>query len=171
MMSIALVACSSQSENRYRAEYQQLGQFEETRLDELEQIVQCVNENGFPDVFVNNAGVVQANDIPDEQLESLYVVQDTCLAEICETCGQGFSEQTLTRLYYLEIEAKACLEDEGITVSDPPSLQVYLDSHSTGAMPWTPHGEAARAITATEDPIGLVERCPDPGNTIRHWST
>lgn len=33
-----------------------------------------------------------------------------------------FSEQALTWLYHLEIEAKACLENDGVPVSDPPLL-------------------------------------------------
>ena len=85
---------------------------------------------------------------------------------VCEHCGQPLVRETLTRLLGLQIEAMKCLRNEDYEISDPPSLEVFIESED--GLRWSPHREAVRQ----SDPARLAAletTCPDPEGFVTYW--
>lgn len=125
----------------------------------LSEMASCLEEEGWI-VTVARDGysytVEPAIDHPDG---------DAQVAEATRRCEQLISvpapsaapitKEEASALYDSELEAKDCLEEHGIEVSDPPSREVYIASYLAMEAPWSAHQNVL-------DPAAL-EQCPQPG--------
>jgi hypothetical protein len=67
------------------------------------------------------------------------------------------TDEEITSLYEQSLEAATCLEGWGYSISEPPSLEDYIETYrlsmgSGGPPPWLPHGEVQ----------GGLAQCPQP---------
>lgn len=66
------------------------------------------------------------------------------------------TDEEITNLYEQSLQAAACLEGLGYTISEPPSLEEFIESvrlaGQGGPPQWSPHGEVQ----------GGLEQCPQP---------
>lgn len=89
---------------------------------------------------------------------------------VCSEQAGGYPEmpppptaEELGRLYELNLDVLACLEDNGFPSTDPPSrevyVQTYLASYSGGSAPWSPYVEPTPRT---------LEMCPEPTMSDAH---
>lgn len=110
----------------------------------------------------------------DEKVPTFHSDEDLSPAGIeaydaaFERCRQGMGlppiedpgPLNLPQLYVDTVAAKTCLESLGYTMSEPPRMEVWIESYDRG--PWLPHGEP-RGLPEDEW-NRVIEACPQPEN-------
>ena len=85
-------------------------------------------------------------DIPPEQRSAFMAAKDACEAQIGEPpTPRPLSEQEIRDRYDYLVQARQCLIDLGYTMSEPPSVDEFIDSWATG--PWSPYNDLADQTT------------------------
>lgn len=123
-------------------------------------------EHGFPDMRVQEDGTTRTQ-VGDEQQAAYNDAAGACLKKVCPHCGEKMSAETLSRLYDLEVEAAQCLDEHGVAVSEPPTLQAYLDAADDSR--WDPFREAGPVLAQMTDSDTIREGCPDPSSYATYW--
>lgn len=121
--------------------------------------VDCLHEEGFPDVTLTpDAGVV-VKGIPAEQQEALAIAQYSCGVkyQIEPEYTDALTAVELSTLYdYYKDSLIPCLTSQGFSVVDVPSKSTFIDNYaSTG---WTPYVSVASA--SQQNWYDLNEACP-----------
>jgi hypothetical protein len=81
-----------------------------------------------------------------------------CEAEIgVPPTAQPLSESEIKARYDYLVQARECLLDLGYSISDPPSIDEFLDTWATG--PWTPYSDLADQ-TNQQQWENANQRCP-----------
>ena len=157
---------STESSGEYKAEYVALSDLNAERIERIERIVDCLSDQGFPGTEILPDGTTKAN-LTEEQAEGYDRAARQCLQQECPACGEPPSTETLTKLYYLQIEAAQCLSDKGFETSDAPSLQTFIESPAESR--WSPHRDSIRAMARSGEMNEILESCPDPETFTTYW--
>jgi hypothetical protein len=87
---------------------------------------------------------------------------DDTFSRLLEECSKPFPDvapitrQEYSALYELNIEVKECLEARGVTVSEPPSREKWIDdSVNNPEGPWSP-------FDSNQAAFDNIEACPQP---------
>lgn len=162
-----LSGCTSPQEpNNMPLAYQDLGDLDALRLDRGEKAAECLADAGYPGSLVQEDGSTEIN-TTDAQRDGYLEAAAKCMQEVCEKCGSPLSQATLTRVYELLLDTRTCLAREGIDVSEPPTLQVYLDSPELER--WSPYREAAITVATSGRSYEISKACPDPESLVTYW--
>lgn len=129
--------------------------FEVTALE-----VQCANDQGVPVHVIPPGDGIGYGDVASGQQTMAAAVIEACRAGLRLPPYEPPTRDQLTRLYYDLVDTRACLEGEGYTIAEPPTLDTFIDSYTTGDA-WSPYLSLPDTLTAGE--WGHVERvCPQP---------
>jgi len=133
-----------------------------------ELVYACLVDRGWAQVQLSDDGGVSAN-IPEDQSDAYNEDQDACNAE----AGARYpfpqvTEKSLRERYALEVENRECLMGEGYTISEPPSVDVWIDQiNGSSADVWLPYYEVLTSSDVnTGNLAALYEKCPDPAQRI-----
>lgn len=129
------------------------------REDTAKAKAECMADKGW-DVTVEGDGGISFSGTAD-QLDSYK----QALKECNDATGGSdvardveVTDDMLREAYQMQVDTLACLRDEGYDgLSDPPSLQSYLDSRGK----WTPYAELPTGISQA-DWTALQKQCPQP---------
>ena len=151
-------SCGGQESNGTAADVQAVGGVPGTPRQQLEAdlFADCLADKGFKPV---HDGIAVGVRVPDEQ----RAVYEEAVAE----CGE-FAESRLPPLevltgepYYDALtEVASCLTGLGYTVSDPPTLDTFLDSLSAGEPPWNPYLDLPFNLLSAAEWAKINEVCP-----------
>ena len=141
-------------------------QYGELRRERIEGIVACLGDNGFPGARINPDGTTTHHLTP-EQDARFDEVAATCTERACPHCAEPPSRDQLTRLYHLELAARACLGEHGISIEQPPSLETYLAAPPE--LRWSAHREGRTQLVGPGSDVTLAA-CPDPGTFITYFN-
>lgn len=90
------------------------------------------------------------------QLDAVIATCEELLGPMPESAP--ITDDEFAQLYEQSLAAKTCLEDLGFSISEPPSLEEFIESYrqsfNGGPRPWLPHGEVNSG--------SVDEQCPQP---------
>lgn len=126
----------------------------------------CLGEKGFPGTRQPD-GSVLTETTPD-QADQRRIAGEECMDAALEKFPLPAETEEFKRtLYAEEVETVRCLQDNGVTVSDVPSIQTYVENYA-GPSRWSSWG----SITPDTQPelfagdltklSALQAACPDP---------
>jgi hypothetical protein len=144
-------------------------------LDEWASVMaDCLHDAGFPDVTADDDGGISYSS-PADQASQLALAKYVCSAQypIDPKYTDEPTDDMVGELYeYLTKVQVPCLEEQGITVPEPPSKTIYIESYGEGDT-WVPYlaipAEAYGDGTFDE----LQELCPQgppPGSEFDPFS-
>jgi hypothetical protein len=113
--------------------------------------VACILERGFRAEVYEGIGVMVHYDGQEEAVER-------AVAECSDDVDARYPDPPLLsdrESYDAFLEAAECLEAEGVTVSDPPTFETWVESGRT----WSPFSD----IGLDDDFWALHRKCPQPG--------
>lgn len=125
--------------------------------------VQCGNDNGVPAQILPPGDGYNFAGIPLEHHREASEIMDACLRGLDLPDWVRYTDEQLIELYGYLLEVKACLENEGYTVSEPPSATAFVDNYYHGGA-WLPHESIPLEAVSADEWIRLQEACPP--NTI-----
>jgi hypothetical protein len=174
MLVSLLAACASFSspegeENEAHADqsYTALQEtYEASRAERGRAAADCLAENGFPGAVVGTDGSTNI-DVPEGQQTAYEQAAVDCMKTVCPNCGAPLPQDSLERLYALQVEARACLQSFDIDTSEPPALQTYLDTPEADR--WNPHLEAGPLVAQSGRSVEIEKDCPDPVSMASYW--
>lgn len=118
-----------------------------------DRLFQCFRENG---VEVDASGDKPEIFADGDQLQAVIATCEELLGPMPPPAS--LTDTEIAQLYEESLAAKACLEDEGFVISEPPSFEVFLETYrlsfNGGPPPWYPHAEV--------DSAAASELCPQP---------
>lgn len=97
----------------------------------------CLGEAGY-EVQVMADGGIRGQVHPD-QMSVFDEVHKACETEVSGHLVQEASDDQFRTLYTQRLALKDCLTAEGFTISEPPSVQVFIDSGGQ----WQPYADVA----------------------------
>lgn len=133
-------------------------------LDSQRQVQACVAEKGFTiGLRPDGAFRYTSDEIPEEQEKFLDVAIEECGKKFPPGArDEPWPREKLPKLYALEMEAVECVRGLGLTVTDPPSEQRFIDAYGT-SQAWSARGAALTENKLNEEAyIQVVIKCPDP---------
>lgn len=137
--------------------------YEATRL-----IVACANDHGFAVTIDPDGGIGFASVTP-EQNQLAFAIELACEHGLHVRKPAPLTMEQLEKMYAYMVALAGCLEAQGYSVADPPSLDAYIDSQGD----WNPYDGLSLGLDAW---VPLNRTCPqnpvggfaawDPGNPI-----
>jgi len=129
---------------------------------------ECLVDRGWVDLQFRDDGSI-SGETPEEQQDAYNSDWDACSAEA--EAAYPFpevTEKSLRERYDLEVENRECLMDAGYTISEPPSVDVWIDQvNGRSAGVWLPYGEVMASSTFDSTKLSaLYEACPDPAMRV-----
>ncbi len=124
----------------------------------------CLSGKGIPATVVANGFGYQVGDFPSSQNQAANLAQFECSASypIHPQYLLRKSHIALEREYHWMVSTQVpCYQAQGFSISQPPSMDVWIASYATGA--WGPDLDVEKAID--HDASGwrtLNEACPAP---------
>lgn len=128
----------------------------------------CISDRGWAQVQLNENGEISGL-VPEEQQDAYSEDLDACWAEAnARYPFPEVTEDSLRERYALEVETRECLIDEGYTIAEPPSVDVWIDQmNHLDENVWLPYGEIQFSSTFDSTKLPeLYEKCPDPATRI-----
>lgn len=129
-----------------------------TELEWVNAFAACMREAGFEVTVDEKVPTFEASDeLPEDQIDAYNYTFDQCLTRL----GGPPVDTTpldLPALFEATVAAKVCLEQLGYSISEPPSMEVWIASYERG--PWLPHSELQGLSEAEWDRVN--EECPQP---------
>lgn len=124
--------------------------------------VECLRAHGIAAEVVEGQGYALSIETPPGQEEFVTRIDNECGDEV-EAKYPSPPPPTPEEFYYLFLEAAECLEAEGYSIPDPPTLEQFVeDWNSVGNKgPWTPH--AYLPAMGLEAWARINRVCPQPG--------
>jgi hypothetical protein len=118
---------------------------------------ECMNAEGFPDVFATRDGGLSSGEIPSGQEEAYQVAEYVCFAKypLDPKYLTPWTDERLGRVYdYYANELIPCLEKEGYDPPEPPSRVTFIDGYDG----WSPY---LGVVDFTQDEwFRINELCP-----------
>ena len=99
--------------------------------------VQCLQDHGFPVTLVPPGDGISFLSVPHSQNQLAQQHLEACHAGLNLPEFEWPSPEQIEVMYRYYVALRECLIAEGYTVSEPPSLDQYIDSFTTG--PWSPY--------------------------------
>ena len=123
--------------------------------------VQCIQDQGYPaTVLPPGNGIGLSQEVPPDQVDMFTAVLYARRAGLQLPPSEPPSDEWLAEYYQKQLDTKACLEAEGYSISDPPSLDMFIDVYRSGQPPWTAY-QSLRQISRVEWQR-LETVCPQP---------
>lgn len=120
----------------------------------------CMTAAGFPTKLYGQGTVT---DIPAGQEDASNLANYTCWAKYPVDPQQNmenFTDEQKTIIYqYLTQTLVTCLEEQGHTVDDVPSEEVFMDQF-TSTPPWNPYLQIYETVTSQAETEALTAACP-----------
>ncbi len=127
--------------------------------DRQETKLACIRSFGFAaELDQTDLGIVA--DLPPEQQDEYFDVLDICRRRLFAELGVSEvpSREELTAHYRAYLYVRECMIAEGYPVDDPPSLEVYVESHGAA---WHPYDAVMAGGQGSPGFFsGLEETCP-----------
>ncbi|MGR0318685.1 hypothetical protein [Agromyces sp. ZXT2-3] len=111
-------------------------------------VVACVEAEGW-DVTVLGNQTFTIEGVSPEQQPLADNAYRTCSEETGWSRSSAIDRDALAKLYGYELKTLDCLESLGWTVSEPPSLEVYVERFSTSNS-WSAYSEIRDQMTESE---------------------
>lgn len=167
---VLATACSEDTEGAYDSNVPvaspEHGEYLATALNELTQaIVSCLADHGIAATATEDGGV-EVDTAPGEDPTPIFELQQECERDLV-AAGRIPPPSQPTREYFegayaYNLTLKGCLEAEGFEISDPPSLETYIDSYmnpaSEGA--WAPYNDISLSGVGSARWEELNRICP-----------
>jgi hypothetical protein len=119
-----------------------------TDEDFLEAVSRCLRDAGWK-AEVGEDGDSMSVDVSGEQREAFIKAQSECEAAVGKPGPPAvLGESEIRDRYAFLLEARQCLLDLGYAISEPPSVDTFIESWATG--PWSPYLEVADMTTQQE---------------------
>lgn len=121
------------------------------------ELADCLNQKGWDVTVDERDGGVQFEG-STAQMDQYQLDQEECTPESTATLDD-LTEAQWHELYTLELDTAQCLRDEGVTVPEAPTEQVFIERYPS-AEPWTSYSFVG---DVPEDRwYELNEVCPQP---------
>jgi hypothetical protein len=120
---------------------------EATRL-----LVECVNDQGFA-VTLDPDGGIGFGSVSAEQNGLATAVYFACKAGLRLQAPEPLTSAQWEKVYAYEVALASCVAELGYSVSDPPSLDAYIDSQGD----WSPYFDLPDSALLNLD---LIRTCP-----------
>jgi hypothetical protein len=122
-------------------------------------LADCMGSAGF-DVYLTYNNGVATTPIPKAQKSAYRAAMAEC-SESTHVDDRVFTSKDIHAIYALELAQRECLQRKGFAVTDPPSLQSYVDSFDT-ADRWFAMSDIDPATMDREAYEELFTECPSP---------
>jgi hypothetical protein len=121
----------------------------------------CMRGSGFA-VTVDESvpTFLPDGNLPDDQIGAWDEAFDKCRKGLGPPPVEPLDPDQLPKLYQAAVAAKECLEGLGYAISDPPSLEAWVESYETAGGPWLPHKDLPRL--SEEEWLRVNSECPQP---------
>jgi len=161
---LALSGCSTQTDAKpMDVDYSSLDYG--ILLERAEATTKCVLEKGFVVTPRDDGGLDSEEVLSPEQQDLADQAINECDSQLGFLKDDRPSETKLTEEYYYQLKARECLDAEGYSTPEPPSLQKYLSTYGTHDhwAPWRYMGQHQLSLTDLQD---LQKTCPDPAQLL-----
>lgn len=124
------------------------------RAEYEDRLFDCLRDQGLR---VDESGEQPEIEAADGQLEAALAACEAILGP--EPAVAPATDEEITSLYEQSLEAAACIEALGYSISAPPSLEEYIESYRLsfesggGPPPWNPHSQVQADVE---------QSCPQP---------
>jgi len=129
--------------------YSDIDWYEVTALE-----VRCANDNGIPVRLIPPGDGFSFGEVPPEQSAVAMEVVEACEKALKLPAYEPAGRAELEEIYAYMVALASCLETQGHSVSDPPSVEVFVDSHGS----WNPYDYVPHADIKELD--RLQQACP-----------
>ncbi|BDZ54712.1 hypothetical protein GCM10025870_17850 [Agromyces marinus] len=120
----------------------------------------CMVDNGWVDLVLDEDGSFGGT-VPPEQREQYQADLEDCDAKAqLKYPMPETTEDDMRERYVFELETRKCLMAQGYPISEPPSVEKYIEQNQTGEL-WMPYSELPASLKQAEYKR-LREVCPDP---------
>lgn len=135
-------------------------------------MVECLTQQGWDATYNPTGRGFGVNNVSATNREQFMLAKETCESEIGEPPIQAPPDAEQLRTYYdNSIAAKACLENEGFTISEPPTFETFAADYeraSVGGLigdlgPWSPWNDIDSSAMTQTELADLELTCPQPG--------
>ncbi|MCD4549406.1 hypothetical protein [Schaalia sp. lx-260] len=144
-----------------------LSREEQRKIDdeEMRQNMSCLEEKGWKVEQTNNYG--QLSYSIDTQGDDALFAQMIRDSEECEKLSPSpyrdlvISVPDIEDIYEYRLTVKACLENEGIKITDPPTKQKFIDDFRNDRSYWNPYTDLMDVSNLTASRFReITEKCP-----------
>lgn len=132
-------------------------------------LARCITDHGFSVTLTKDGPGLSYASVPPEQNQLAYAVEMACKEGLHLPKPAPLSVDQLEETYAYMVALAGCLVSQGYSVSDPPSVGVYIDSQGN----WNPYDDVNVGPGAW---VSLNQACPqnpmggygawDPGDPI-----
>lgn len=135
--------------------------YDGTPVEWVNEFADCMRKSGFA-VTVDESvpTFLPADDLPDDQIGAWDEAFDKCREDLGPPPVEPLDPEQLPKLYEATLAAKVCLEDLGFAISEPPSLQAWIESYDSPSGPWLPHRDLPQL--PEEEWLRVNSACPQP---------
>ena len=133
-------------------------------------LAECVADHGFPLTVTGDGTGLTFQAVPPDQNQLAQAVLFACKAGLRLEKPAPPTVDQLEEAYAYMVAVAHCLEEEGYSVTDPPSVGVYIDSQGY----WNPYDDL---VAGLQEWSRLNQKCPqnpvggygawDPGDPVR----
>ncbi len=106
--------------------------YEVTRLQ-----VACLNDHGFPVTLIPPGDGISFASIPPEQSQAADATLEACRTGMNLPAPRPPDADELEKIYEWMLVVASCLETEGFTIPEPPTLEVFTDRYLFDG--WNPY--------------------------------
>jgi hypothetical protein len=146
-------------------DFSKIDRFDVDNYEVVRLIARCVRDRGFPVSLTQDGPGLSYELVPPEQAQLEYAVEVACKAGLNLQAYQPVSVEQLEEAYAYEVALAGCLEDQGYSVSDPPSLDSFIDSQGY----WSPYSDLPDSALMNQ---ALNRVCPqNPVGGFGAWNT
>jgi hypothetical protein len=118
----------------------------------------CLREHGWP-AEIRADGGLSVDSLADDQRQAFMAARGECEAEIGSLPpAPPLDEEQIRQRYEFLLGARQCLIDLGYPISDPPTVETFIETYATG--PWSPFNDLADQTTSEHEWLEANERCP-----------
>jgi len=145
-------------------DFSKIDRFDVDNYEVVRLLARCVRDRGFPVSLTQDGPGLSYESVPPEQNQLAYAVEVACKAGLHVRSPEPVSVEQLEKGYAYEVALAACLEDQGYSVSDPPSLDSFIDSQGY----WNPYFDLSVPLS---DWVPLNRVCPqNPVGGFGAWN-
>ena len=120
-------------------------------------VTSCLRDAGW-NLRTDGVGGLSA-DITAEQRPAFLAANKSCQARLGEPPPVApASEAEIRARYAYLLEARDCLSNLGYTMGEPPTLELFLESYTSG--PWSPFNDLADQTTSQAQWDQANQACP-----------
>lgn len=162
-MLLALAGCAGKSEPTAAQDYAELSYAQDQKRGQ--QVADCLAESTGFILEVDWQGGIgySSEEVPQSQQELVDEEMDRCHAKYWPEAPEKHSDESVARLYALQVEARKCYMAEGYSLSEPPSEATFIDTYQSGDEFWNLVMELTLTYKLGGDGYSdLLKKCPDP---------